>query len=168
MTKNIVTKVDAQFIYDMAETGGFTVAEKNGLFTVEDDSFKVYVSTKSNYNPSKVRVYTEGEVDVDFSAAYAMANEETGLLRGKNEEMDKAFDKLNRQVVKNKKAVIEEAIEKNSVVRTLLGGAKYGFWKTAGCSCGCSSGHIADAYPRLRRMGFYGWSAVDAITIVKK
>lgn len=168
MTKNISTKVDAQFIYDMADIEGFKVTEKNSIITLEDDNFRVDISTGANYNASKVRIYTEGEVDVDFSAAYAMATEETGVRRGENEEMDKAFDKLNRQVVKNKKAVIDEAVEKNSVVRTLLGGAKYGFWKTAGCSCGCSAGHIADARPQLRKMGFYGFSAVSAITIVKK
>ena len=168
MAKNIVTKVDAQYIYDMAEAEGFSVSETKGYYTIEDDNFKVYISTGSTYNSKKVRIYTEGYEDVDFSEAYAMQEDGVGVRRGENEEIDKAFDRLNRQAVKNKKAVIDEAIATNSVVRALLGNAKYGFWKTAGCSCGCSAGHIADAYPRLRRIGFYGVSAVEDIRIVKK
>jgi len=168
MAKNIVTKVDAQYIYDMAEAEGFSVSERKGYYTIEDDNFKVYISTGSTYNSKKVRIYTEGYEDVDFTPAYEMEAAGAGIRRGENEAVDKMFDKLNRQVVKNKKAVIDEAIAKNSVVRALVGNAKYGFWKTAGCSCGCSAGHIADAYPRLRRLGFYGVSAVEDIRIVKK
>ena len=150
MTKNVNTKVSTQYIADMAAIEGFTVefGKRDGyIVKLENDEFRISIKCNASwYKPKKARIFVDGYAEVDFTAAYDMRSEETGLRRGYNDEMDKLFDKLNRQVVKNQKAVIVEAIDKSSVLRAMLGNAKFGFWKTAGCSCGCSSGFIADAY----------------------
>ncbi|WIC89472.1 hypothetical protein SEA_BAJUNIPER_49 [Microbacterium phage BAjuniper] len=138
---------------------------------LEAEGFTVQVVLHPLYSykrPTKARVYVGGEEDVDFSEAYAMqrANAETHgdpfYGKGTFPEEDKLFAKLNRQVVKNQKAVIEEAMQTSEAVADLLADRKLTFSRTAGCSCGCSSGFVPDQGIRYEDR----W--VESIFITKK
>lgn len=100
---------------------------------------------------TKTRVYVSGEASVDFTDAYAMqrANAEThgSPFYGKGEfpAEDKLFAALNRQVVKNQKAVIEEVHETDEgLSEAILAGGKLTFSRTAGCACGCSPAFVPE------------------------
>lgn len=172
MANNIETKISRAYVKDIADLNGFEYVAKKGQVTIENDEWKIYLVESDEWKNRKLRVYVEGYESVDFDEAYAMATEDSGLRRGVNEAMDKKFDQLNRKVVKNQKAVILEAIESVDVVRNLIGSTKFGFWKTAGCSCGCSSGWIVDAYSKIRkvqdRTGYEFNKNLRSIHIIKK
>lgn len=95
---------------------------------------------------SKTRVYIDGEEPATESLELAerLSREAGSLMRGVSLEADKAWDKHNRQVVKNKKARLAELIETIPLAHDLLAGVKLNFSRKAGCSCGCSAGFIAD------------------------
>jgi hypothetical protein len=95
----------------------------------------------------KVKVFVWGEEEVDFTAAHESARDNDGWSRGVHIETDKMFDSLNRKVVKNKKALVAQAVAESELLQEILGDAKLGWWKTAGCSCPCSPGFIAEARP---------------------
>ena len=93
----------------------------------------------------KVRVYVEGETPVDFTEAYEMQKANEFAARGVNPDEDKLFNQLNRQVVKNKRIILNEAIEAVYELGELIDGAKFTFSKHAGCSsCPCSPGFIGN------------------------
>ncbi|QED11470.1 hypothetical protein SEA_VITAS_47 [Microbacterium phage Vitas] len=90
----------------------------------------------------KARVYVDGEVDVDFTEAYALQRANGFVAKGENAEEDKLFAKLNREVVKNKKAVFEEALTVFPELAEMFLGKKVTFSRTAGCGCGCSPAFV--------------------------
>ncbi|AUG84844.1 hypothetical protein PBI_DISMAS_47 [Microbacterium phage Dismas] len=122
--------------------------------TIEADGFQVTIVLHPAYGwkrNTKTRVYVGGEEEVDFSEAYAMqrANaEEHGdpfYPRGTFPEEDKLFARLNRQVVKNQKAVVEELRQTSEEADDVLARAgKLTFSRTAGCGCGCSPAFVPD------------------------
>ena len=64
--------------------------------------------------------------------------------RGKYPEVDRAFDRMNRRIIAEKRAVLEAAL------RRLVGGLEaleLQFSRQAGCGCGCSPGF------RIKGMG---------------
>jgi len=86
-----------------------------------------------------------GEEPVDFTAAYEADRADGGPQpRGQRPEVDKLFDQLNRQVVKNQKKVALAAIAKIPALAELIEDCKMTFSKKAGCSCGCSPAFILD------------------------
>jgi len=124
---------------------------KGKTASVKRNGFEIRVrltDTKSSYrsNYPKVRISIDGENDVDFSEAYRLAEEAGTSRRGECVEADKAFDKANRQVVKNQKAVVQEAIEKFEELE-FLRGVKFNFSRYCFCSCPCSPGLIGEARP---------------------
>lgn len=171
-TTKVQTTINEQYVRDIAEANGYTVkvSDKGNWWVIESDDFTVKLSIEGGWwnKPKKLRIFVDGEEKVDFSEAYAMADQENGLRRGINDAMDKAFDKLNRQVVKNQKAVLLEAIESNDIVRNIIGGAKFGFWKTAGCGCGCSSGWIAETHASAATLDMRYASPVTQMYVWKK
>lgn len=94
----------------------------------------------------KARVSVDGEDEVDFTEAYALQKANGYQNRGVNPEEDKLFAKLNRQVVANKKAVIEAAKAESAYLAEMLDGRKLAFSRTAGCSCGCSPAFVPDRH----------------------
>ena len=98
----------------------------------------------------KARVSVSGEVDVDFTAAYEADRADGGPKpRGERPEVDKMFDRLNRQVIANKRDVVSEAVASLPELATLLDGIKLHFSRTAGCACGCSPAFVASQHIRV-------------------
>ncbi len=111
---------------------------------LEADGIQVIIDHHPRWGKTtKARVYVSGEAEVDFSEAYARRDAQGAWDRGVDEETDKAFARLNRQVVKNKKALIEEALQTVEGLEELLtDGNKLTFSRTAGCGCGCSPAFV--------------------------
>jgi len=144
MSTNTITNLDFG-------TADLWKLKKGATATIKRDGFEIRVhltDTNSTYRNTypKVRISVDGEQDVDFSEAYKLAEEVGSLSRGASVEADKMFDKLNRQVVKNKKAVIAEAIEKFDEL-SFLKDVKFNFSRYCFCSCPCSPGFIGEARP---------------------
>lgn len=116
--------------------------------TVGDITVKFILTNKNDsyrYVYPKTRIFVDGEQDVDFATAYELANAAGSFSRGVSEESDKMFDKLNRQVVKNQRTLIEEAMELVPELAAVLDGVKMFHSRRAGCSCPCSPGFVAQA-----------------------
>jgi len=135
---------------DFGSTATHTL-NKGASATIERDGFIIRVrltdtwsSYRSNY--PKVRVSVYGETDVDFTQAYELSSAAGDHMRGASIEADKAWDKANRQVVKNQKVLLAEAIE-NFAELDFLKGVKFNFSKYCFCSCPCSPGMIGEARP---------------------
>jgi hypothetical protein len=127
------------------------VLNKGARASIERDGFIISVrltdtwsSYRSNY--PKVRVSVYGENDVDFTEANELSTAAGDHMRGASVEADKAWDKANRQVVKNQKALAAEAIGKFDEIN-FLEGVKFNFSKYCFCSCPCSPGLIGEARP---------------------
>lgn len=126
------------------------VPAKNGnqFIDIELDGFTVRLLTMPRWKreaQKKTRIYVDGEPDVDFTEAYAMQKANGYAPIGTNPAEDSLFRKLNREVVKNKRAVIEALLGQPTEMLDLLGGMKLSFSKYAGCSmCPCSPGFIAE------------------------
>lgn len=122
----------------------------------ELDGHKVVFNSEENYRrPSKkTRLYVSGYAEATelMAEAERLSQEAGSLLRGVSEAADKAWDKANRQIVKNQKARIQELKEESELIDNLLAGRKFNFSRHAGCSCPCSPGFIADGVIRLRAM----------------
>lgn len=135
--------MDIQF-----DTNGRTVIEA-GEFTIQ------LIAAKPSERPKKTRVYVSGEDDVDFSPAYAateLDRQTSGqgyVGRGYSPETDKLFDALNRQVVRNQRAVLAQARIAVPELDAILGNNTFGFSRHAGCSCSCSPGFVASGYLRV-------------------
>ena len=116
---------------------------------IDLDGFTVRLRTVQDWDreaQKKTRVYVGGEEKVDFSEARALSEAAGTYRREANVEADKMWDRLNRQVIKNKRAVVEAALAQPSELSELLGGLKLSFSKYAGCSsCPCSPGFVAAA-----------------------
>jgi len=112
----------------------------------DNDNFKVTIHTRAwDDKATKTRLYISGEAEVDFTAAYEADSADGGpKQRGERLEVDKLFDRLNRQVVRNKKALVLEAKDGDAAVADLLGDLKMTFSRKAGCGCGCSPAFILD------------------------
>jgi len=130
----------------------------------EIGEFTVTVHTKVwDEKATRTRLYVSGEQDVDFSAAYEADYADGGPKpRGERPEVDKLYDQLNRQVVRNKKALLAEAKQQEPIAE-LLGEAKMTFSRKAGCSCGCSAGYILDRMLTVQTC--QGQKAVSSIWI---
>ena len=92
--------------------------------------------------------------------------------RGKDKDVDKAWDAYNRAEVKLMKAEIEAAA-KSVAVRYAPANNEFAsvvaamtqdltFSRKAGCSCGCSAGFVSKMHVRFRN------NAIDQISVVKK
>jgi len=132
------TETNKAFTFAKGHNGAWYAKANCGEFTVT-------VHTRAwDEKATKTRLYVGGEAEVDFSAAYEADYADGGPKpRGQRPEVDKLYDSLNRQVVKNKKALLAEAKEQAAVAE-LLGERKMTFSRKAGCSCGCSAGFILD------------------------
>lgn len=101
--------------------------------------------------------------------------------RGKDKDVDKAWDAYNRAEVKLMKAEIEAAAKSvvgrselaavigrfatgNSELTDVIAAMTQGltFSRKAGCSCGCSAGFVSKMHVRFRN------NAIDQISVVKK
>jgi hypothetical protein len=125
--------------------------EKGKTAIVKRDGFEIRVELTNTYGTyrstyPKVRVQVCGEAEVDYSEASRLSAEAGSHMRGESVEADKAWDKANRQVVKNQKALLAEAIEHFEEL-DFLKGVKWNFSKYCFCSCPCSPGMIGEARP---------------------
>ena len=124
------------------------------------DGFTVSIDHHPRFTykrPTKARIYVSGEESVDFTEAYAMQRENEAAYSAANPERpfygkgdfpeeDKLFAKLNRQVVKNQKAVFEEACQTvEGLAELFLPENTLTFSRTAGCGCGCSPAFVPKA-----------------------
>lgn len=144
----------------------------NNRIEFDVEGFTVSANLHPEYSwkrPTKTRVYVGGEDEVDFTEAYAMqrANAETHgdpfYGKGTFPEEDKLFAALNRQVVKNQKAVIEELRMTSEELDNIIAPAgKLTFSRTAGCSCGCSAGFVPT------NMMIVGGRQIESLFITKK
>jgi len=124
-------------------------AGKSGVWYAKGEfgEFEISIRTRAwDEKAKRTRLYVSGEEDVDFSAAYEADRADGGPQpRGQRPEVDKMFDALNRQVVRNQKKVALEAIAAIEPLAELVGKQKMTFSRKAGCSCGCSPAFILDA-----------------------
>ncbi len=115
-------------------------------FLFETEEFEIQLAGQIEYTAkredARTVIYGRGEEEVDFSEAYAYAKTiESGLKRGVDKALDKMFDAGNAQVKRNKRAVIDEAIEKFDFLAELIEGVTLRWSDKAGCSmCPCSPG----------------------------
>lgn len=122
---------------------------KRAELNVGDLTIKFVLTNKNasyRYEYPKTRIFVDGEVEVDFSEAAQLSDAAGTRSRGESLEADKAWDRANRQVVKNQRALIEEAITAVPELAAVLDGVKLNHSRYAGCSmCKCSPGFIAQA-----------------------
>lgn len=139
-----------------------TLTDRNwrfdGLATLEDGT-KVHIIAGYHSN-KKTRLYVDGESSAAASRAEAerLSKEAGTWERGKSLEADKAWDRHNREVIKNKRETIEFLVDENELLRSLLAGHKLSFGRKAGCSCGCSPAFVVDTVIRVRDT-VPGWRA---------
>ena len=167
-TAIILTGVTGEALID-----GFTFEQKGnkGNFVLTSEKFEINIRTSDSYVGSrKLRVYVDGgSSEVDFSSAYAMTDKMS--IKGESEEVDSEYKRLNRMVVKNMKSVILEAISASSIVKSIMMDNKFGYYKNAGCSCGCSGGFIAEVKPLVLIKNEDNWNRtykIESISIIKK
>lgn len=164
--------MNIQFVKDTAELKGHNVEVTNRGFKVETEDFEIDFRTVDwTVAPKKLRIFVDGEESVDFEKAYQMSTERDSIMKGVDEETDKLFASLNRKVVKNKKQLVLDAIQEVDALRVVVGGASFGWWKTAGCSCPCSPGFIADVKNcKIKNVsrGHEFLDYIESISIVKK
>jgi hypothetical protein len=102
----------------------------------------------------KMRIYISGGIYDDFvTVAHPQATDFPHLnlehiytKRGDFPEVDKAWDKYNRSIVKAERIFVDTVREQ--LLKDTMGKAKWS--KKAGCFCGCSPGWIVDG-EELRR-----------------
>lgn len=109
-------------------TTNLTKFEMNGL--------NITVSFSDYRDNKRTRVHVYGE-DKPAIAEPLMS------FRGENPEIDRAWDKYNREVIKNKRALVAKADLE------MLRDVKLRFSRKAGCSCSCSPGFIAEHHVYL-------------------
>ncbi|QOP66641.1 hypothetical protein SEA_LAHQTEMISH_50 [Microbacterium phage Lahqtemish] len=116
--------------------------------TIEADGFKLTIILHPAHTwqrKTKTRIYVSGQDDVDFSAAWELLREKDPQNIGASEEVNALFRKLNRQEVKNMKAVVEELRQTSEEADAVLSvGGRLTFSKKAGCSCGCSPAFVPE------------------------
>ena len=100
-----------------------TQFEMNGL--------KITVTFSDYRDNKRARIYVSGQDEPALA-------EPPMTLRGDYPEIDRAWDKYNREVVKNKRALVAKADLE------MLRDVKIRFSRKAGCSCSCSPGFIAE------------------------
>lgn len=121
--------------------------------TIETEAYTITVRfAKNNWDREaqrKTRLYVSGETKVDFTEAYELQKANGYAPIGTNPDEDKLFRKLNREVVKNKRAVAADAIEAVYELGEMIDSSKLSFSNKAGCSmCPCSPGFIVDRIVR--------------------
>ncbi len=113
----------------------------------------------------KTRIYTADYVSdrdekvAELQAAEAALGDRRFATRGVFPDVDKLYDRLNRNIARAKRDAAREVLV---ALRLLPGDAKLHFSRYAGCSCPCSPGTIADV--RIIRNGY----PVDIWVDVKK
>lgn len=116
--------------------------------TIEVDGFKVMAILHPAHTwqrKTKTRVYVGGQDAVDYSEAWELLREKDPQNIGASEEVNALFRKLNRQEVKNMKAVVEELRQTSEEADAVLSvGGRLTFSKKAGCSCGCSPAFVPE------------------------
>lgn len=114
----------------------------NGTFTLTySGEVPNWYSRKS---PRKTRIYVSGAKEVDFTPAYDLVKRDgTANRNHASDEQNKMFDRLNREVVKNERAVAEQAIAEVEELHNMLADLKLSYSRYAGCTCGCSPGFVA-------------------------
>jgi hypothetical protein len=136
--------------------------------TAENGRFKVTIRTRAwDEKAKKTRLYVYGEQEVDFTGAYEADRADGGPKpRGERPEVDKMFDKLNRQVVRNQKAAVLDTMAENEALAELLAGYKMAVNRKAGCGCGCSPAFVLDG--TLTAQTEKGRRAISAISIERR
>jgi hypothetical protein len=170
--------VTMDYVKDTSDLNGHKFVELADSMKISTDTLDIYIKFDNYVYPSKkLRVFSDGEESIDFTKAYEMASERDSHSKGVDEETDKLFSSLNRKVVKNKKALIVEAMESVDVVRVILADHKFGWYKSAGCGmCPCSPGFIADVKsPSITTNKFNSYRGsftdrmrIESISIVKR
>lgn len=124
--------------------------EDNNFIVLDTDSHKVKLLVGKSYDrPRRLRVYVGGEEPVDFTEAYDLQKANGYASRGVNPDEDKLFDRLNRRVTKNKRAVLNDA--RQGFLADILEDLSFTFSRKAGCSmCECSPGFVADRVLKVR------------------
>tara|TARA_R110000782_G_scaffold63220_2_gene129692 strand:+ start:796 stop:1350 length:555 start_codon:yes stop_codon:yes gene_type:complete len=145
-TKGKKMRVTMDSVKDSTELSGHKFEEFADRIKITTNTLQIVLKFHDYVNVSKkLRVFSDGETAVDFAEAYEMASSRSSHMKGVDAETDKLFATLNRKVVKNKKALINEAIESVYVVNQILRRLEIKFDKKAGCGmCPCSPGFIAD------------------------
>jgi len=116
--------------------------KNRSILTAGDFEVRIDHHPRYGYKrPTKARVYVSGNEDVDYTEAYALMREQDPQNVGASEEVNALFRKLNRQEVKNMKAVIEEALQTVEGL-DFLADNPLTFSRKAGCSCGCSPAFV--------------------------
>ena len=94
--------------------------------------------------PRKPRIYVWGEDEAvpSFAEIMGLAHSRNALPRGTDPEVDAAFDKHNRSVIRNKRLVLTEAKDAFPELRRKLAAKSLLFSRKAGCGCGCSPGFV--------------------------
>jgi hypothetical protein len=169
--------VTMDFVKDTSDLNGHTIEQSENRMKISTDTLDIYIKFEDYFLSSKkLRVFADGEESIDFTKAYEMASERDSHSKGVDEETDKLFSSLNRKVVKNKKALIVEAMESVDIVRVILADHNFGWYKSAGCGmCPCSPGFIADVkspvigYQQVRlNSNYMNKKRIESISIVKR
>lgn len=169
-------------IVDFGTTDRYELANGKGraefTVTTSDYDYQVRLTTAKTWKAKKTRIYVEGETEADFSEAQKLSELAGSYSRGVSPEADKAWDRGNREVVKNQRAVIDRALECSPLLRQIVGGEALKFSRKAGCSmCPCSPGFVsAGVLEVLAVVAGYGHAgalnvsafAVADISIVRK
>ena len=115
-------------------------------YLTETENYTIHICTAAwDDRSKKCRVYSDGETPVNFTEAWAADAADGGpKRRGERPEVDKLFDRLNHQVIKNKRESLDDAIFESELLADLVYGRKLVFSRLAGCSCGCSAGFVME------------------------
>lgn len=114
---------------------------------IDDGIVRIHIVAAAFPRKAKnTRVYVDGEDPAAESLALAEAASKAAgtYLREVSPEADKLWDKHNRELVRNKKAFLQELREEYELLDNLLAGRKLNFSRRGGCSCGCSPAFVAD------------------------
>lgn len=113
---------------------------------------KIDVKERYRYPDRKTRVYVSddvltGERWVELHDAEENLGERRFATRGQFPDVDRLYDRLNREIMRQKRNVALYAVEQALGLEDVTGR----FSRHAGCSCACSPGVVLDR--QIRRDG---------------
>ena len=118
--------------------------ECNGVkYEIEFRSLPTF-TTRGERRRDKGRAYVWGGDDVSEDNLEVVAKEVGAphiyTSRGDYPELDRAWDKFNREIIRNKAAILRAGVMALGLQSDVADKAK--FSRKAGCACGCSPGFI--------------------------
>ncbi len=172
--------MDTQIV-DFGTTDRYELANGKGradfTVTTSDYDYEIRLTTAKTWKAKKTRFYVAGETEADFTEAQELSRLAGSYSRGVSPQADKAWDRGNREIVKNQRAVIEEALQASPLLRQIVGNHALTFSRKAGCWCPCSPGFIsAEVLEVLAVVAGYGHAgalnvsafAVEDIWVTRK